>query len=77
MGPEFVKPAAPLNADWSNADKSQFAARAAADTAWWKTYNDPVLDSLIATAYQQNLSLQAAGIRIYEARAQLGIAIGR
>jgi NodT family efflux transporter outer membrane factor (OMF) lipoprotein len=77
VGPKFVEPATSLNADWSARDRSQFASRASADTAWWRAFNDPVLDSLIATAYQQNLSLQVAGIRIYEARAQLSIAVGR
>jgi NodT family efflux transporter outer membrane factor (OMF) lipoprotein len=43
---------------------------------WWKIFNDPVLDTLIDKAYQQNLPLQIAGLRIFEARAQLGIAVG-
>jgi NodT family efflux transporter outer membrane factor (OMF) lipoprotein len=43
---------------------------------WWRVFDDPVLDNLVEKAYQQNLSLQIAGIRIYEARAQLGIAVG-
>ena len=40
------------------------------------TFNDPVLDSLIYTAYRQNLSLRVAGFRILEARALRGIAVG-
>ena len=43
---------------------------------WWQVYNDPVLNTLVEKAYQQNLSLQIAGIRIYQARAQLGIVVG-
>jgi outer membrane protein TolC len=35
-----------------------------------------VLDSLIDMAYQQNLTLRIAGLRILEARANLGIATG-
>jgi len=46
------------------------------DAAWWQTFHDPVLDLLIQRAYQQNLSLRAAGLRILEARAQRGIAAG-
>jgi NodT family efflux transporter outer membrane factor (OMF) lipoprotein len=45
-------------------------------SAWWKIFNDPILDYLIHTAYQQNLTLRVAGTRILEARAQLGIARG-
>src|SRR5262249_49416132 len=77
VGPKFVKPAAPVNAEWSARDSSQITTRAPADTAWWRTFNDATLDSLIGLSYRQNLSLQVAGLRIYEARAQLGIAVGR
>ena len=44
---------------------------------WWKAFNDPVLDRLIDQAYRGNLSLRIAGVRVLEARAQLGIAVGR
>jgi outer membrane protein TolC len=43
---------------------------------WWTAFNDPVLNSLVEQAYQQNLTLRIAGLRILEARANLGIAIG-
>ena len=43
---------------------------------WWRAFNDPILDSLIERAYRDNLSLRIAGVRVLEARAQLGIAIG-
>jgi NodT family efflux transporter outer membrane factor (OMF) lipoprotein len=43
---------------------------------WWKVFKDPVLDSLVCRAYQQNLSLREAGTRVLQARAQLGIAVG-
>ncbi len=43
---------------------------------WWTVFNDPVLNSLVQTAYQQNLTLRAAGARILEARALRGIAVG-
>ncbi len=43
---------------------------------WWRVFDDPVLDQLIARAYQENLSLKIAGVRVLEARAQLGIAAG-
>jgi outer membrane protein TolC len=39
-------------------------------------FNDPVLLRLIELAYEQNLTLRTAGVRVLEARAQLGIAIG-
>jgi len=75
LGPDFVKPEAPEETAWVNQD-TQIKAVPVEQAAWWKAFNDPVLDSLIETAYRQNLSLQIAGLRILEARAQLGIAVG-
>jgi NodT family efflux transporter outer membrane factor (OMF) lipoprotein len=43
---------------------------------WWEVFDDPVLNSLVEQAYEQNLPLRIAGLRILEARAQLGIAYG-
>jgi NodT family efflux transporter outer membrane factor (OMF) lipoprotein len=43
---------------------------------WWGLFNDPVLSRLVEIAYAQNLTLRGAGVRVLEARAQLGIAIG-
>jgi NodT family efflux transporter outer membrane factor (OMF) lipoprotein len=43
---------------------------------WWKVFNDPLLDDLVCSAYLQNLTLRQAGLRVLEARAQLGIAVG-
>ncbi len=43
---------------------------------WWKVFNDPVLATLVAKARKENLTLQIAGIRIMQSRAQLGIAVG-
>src|SRR5688572_6130521 len=41
---------------------------------WWRNFNDPVLDQLVAEAQRVNPNVRTAGIRIMEARAQLGIA---
>src|SRR4051812_14555809 len=76
VGPKFVKPEVPLPANWS-ASADPRLAKTAIDVAWWKSFKDPALDRLVELAYQQNLPLQIAGIRILEARAQLGIAVGR
>jgi NodT family efflux transporter outer membrane factor (OMF) lipoprotein len=43
---------------------------------WWKVFQDSKLDSLIDTAYDQNLTLRIAGTRVLEARAQQAIAVG-
>ena len=41
---------------------------------WWRTFNDPVLEHLVAEAQRVNPDVRTAGLRIMEARAQLGIA---
>ena len=77
VGPTFTRPQATLPAAWQAANDPHLAVTAAADTLWWKAFNDPVLDRLIDLARRQNLPLQIAGLRIVEARAQWGIATGR
>ena len=76
VGPDFVKPEAPLLDDWMETQAPGLSAGQTDYSNWWRVFDDPVLDNLVEKAYQQNLSLQIAGIRIYEARAQLGIAVG-
>ncbi len=75
VGPDFVKPDAPLAEEWGS-DDARLVPSAAEHRDWWKSFQDPTLNRLIDTAYQQNLSLQIAGLRILEARAVLGIAVG-
>jgi NodT family efflux transporter outer membrane factor (OMF) lipoprotein len=76
VGPHYVKPAQSVNATWNGTGSPQISAQEATDSAWWKAFNDPVLEQLIQLAYKQNLTLRVAGLRIMEARATLGIATG-
>ncbi len=75
LGPEFTRPEVPEAPAWHTRDAALSGAPAELG-AWWKLFNDPVLDELVEQAHQQNLPLQIAGLRILEARAQLGIARG-
>lgn len=77
VGPDFVKPDVPVADTWMEADNDRVDTTSAAYDDWWAVFEDPVLSGLIASAYQQNLSLQVAGLRVMEARAQLGIATGQ
>jgi NodT family efflux transporter outer membrane factor (OMF) lipoprotein len=76
VGPHYARPVVKVNDRWSVTGSPQISTQPAADSAWWKAFNDPALDRLIQLAYSQNLPLQVAGLRIMEARAELGIAIG-
>ena len=76
VGPDYVKPTAPAPDEWLEPLESVEQGTKTNLSAWWQAFNDPVLNTLVESAYRQNLTLQVAGIRILEARAQLGIAIG-
>ncbi len=76
VGPNYRRPAAPVAEQWIDATDPAVSSSPANDAAWWQTFNDPTLNELVQVAYQQNLSLRVAGLRILEARAQLGIAVG-
>ncbi len=74
LGPDFVRPETPLATNWMGADNGQITNEPVNYRDWWRVFDDPVLDRLIDTAYRENLSLKIAGVRVLEARAQLGIA---
>ena len=76
VGPDYVKPTTPEPQEWLDSTDPKIESKAADFSSWWTVFNDPTLNTLVHSAYQQNLTLQATGIRILEARAQLGIAIG-
>jgi NodT family efflux transporter outer membrane factor (OMF) lipoprotein len=76
VGPDYVKPTAPEPQEWLESTDPKIESKAADFSTWWMGFGDPILNALVESAYQQNLSLQVTGIRILEARAQLGIAIG-
>ncbi|YCO00905.1 TolC family protein [Vibrio sp. VNB-15] len=80
LGPDYVHPEqTALPSNWS-VEK----AAAAQDTEqseqklqqWWQQFNDPTLNLLVEMASQQNLDLEAAGLRIVQARSLLGISTG-
>jgi len=74
IGPDYRRPAAPVADDWLAHDGVAPAAEPIGP--WWESFGDPVLTNLIAEAYRQNPTLQAAGVRVLEAQARRGIAIG-
>jgi NodT family efflux transporter outer membrane factor (OMF) lipoprotein len=76
VGPDFSEPSAPVAEKWLEAGNASVDTRNQEYRNWWKVFHDPVLDRLIETAYNQNLTLVSAGTQVLEARAQLGVAIG-
>ncbi len=61
ISPDYQRPAIDTPASWT---VPYDAAEGMIDVAWWKQFNDPVLDELITTALTDNLNLMAATARI-------------
>ena len=76
VGPDYIRPDAPEPQKWLEEKDPVIKSEPADFGRWWTVFNDPVLNTLVEMAFQQNLPLRIAGIRILEARAQLGIATG-
>ncbi|MBI3523788.1 MAG: efflux transporter outer membrane subunit [Betaproteobacteria bacterium] len=85
MGPDYVRPAAPVPADWGAATRGESASAAPGATSsvtpgtaavpqdWRKFFPDPRLQALIGLALEHNRDLRIATARIAEARALYGI----
>ncbi len=76
VGPDYVRPATETASQWLEAEDKRLKTTSTHDQKWWKTFNDPILDRLIDHAYRENLNIRITGVRVLEARAQLGVAIG-
>jgi NodT family efflux transporter outer membrane factor (OMF) lipoprotein len=76
IGPNFLRPKTSVSANWQEAGDARVSTASATYSGWWTAFNDPVLDRLIERAYRENLSLRQAGVRVLQARAQLGVAVG-
>jgi NodT family efflux transporter outer membrane factor (OMF) lipoprotein len=75
VGPNYAAPPAPVAREWIDAGDVR---KDSGDLSqWWSVFKDPVLNDLVCSAYQQNLSLKAAGFRVLQARAQRSIDIGK
>jgi NodT family efflux transporter outer membrane factor (OMF) lipoprotein len=74
VGPDYHQPSASAPAHWGEALAGGEKPVPADVTAWWRTFNDPELDSLIERAVRSNPDLRIARARLREARAQYGIA---
>jgi NodT family efflux transporter outer membrane factor (OMF) lipoprotein len=76
VGPDFKNPTAPAADKWLESSSPSVQSDHQEYEEWWSVFHDPTLDRLINIAYDQNLTLMAAGARVLEARATLGVSIG-
>lgn len=75
VGPDYQRPEVELNPEWQT--QVGDAEQAMTNARWWEHFEDPVLTELVNSARLRNLGLRAAGLRVLEARAARGIAVGR
>jgi NodT family efflux transporter outer membrane factor (OMF) lipoprotein len=76
VGPNYQRPKVSVSPSFGETGDPRLSAESTNSRDWWKAFNDPALDRLVARAYRDNLTLQQAGVRVLQARAQLGVAVG-
>jgi len=68
LGPNFKTSQAPVAANWMERTDDSVKPTASEHRDWWTAFDDPALTRLIEVAYQRNLTVQTAGVRVLEAR---------
>jgi len=76
VGPDFTPPKADLAPEWTESGDGRVRKELPEYKTWWRIFDDPTLESLVKSAYEQNLPLRIAGVRVLEARALLGVVVG-
>jgi len=76
LGPNYKRPVVPVANDWIESSDPSIVVHPCVQADWWRVFNDPTLEHLVQTSYQQNLSLRAASLRVLEARTQRRITAG-
>ena len=75
VGPQYRRPKASVAPAWIDSADPRIVSCSSCSNCgnayWWELLGDPVLSFLIESAYQQNLTVRAAGQRVLQARAQL------
>ena len=75
VGPNYKEPKKRVADHWIKENKT-VKETPIQDANWWTFFHDPTLTSVINQGYQNNLSLQSAGVRVLQARAQLAQVVG-
>jgi outer membrane protein, multidrug efflux system len=74
VGPSYHMPDMPVPTMWSEAPQNGVTTQPLRMTQWWRTFHDPVLDTLVERAVRANIDLRQAAARVREARALRGVA---
>ncbi len=76
VGPDYKEPAKPEARHWKT-NPTSVNERPFKNPEWWTSFHDPTLTQLIQKGYSSNLSLQSAGVKVLQARAQLAQSVGQ
>ncbi|RCS51920.1 transporter [Bremerella cremea] len=76
VGSDYKRPDVPIADEWIDSNNPKVSSEEANLRSWWLVFEDPVLNNLVQTAYQQNITLREVGFRVAEARAQRGVVAG-
>lgn len=76
VGPNYTVPKAQVEAQWVERRAISGKPYGAPEIFWWKNFKDPILVRLINLAYENNPSVQSAGVKILQTRAALNRGIG-
>jgi NodT family efflux transporter outer membrane factor (OMF) lipoprotein len=72
-GSAYRRPVVSVPQQWPGEAARGTLAGEAVVEQWWKSFNDPELESLVARALAANLDLQLAAARVEESRANRGV----
>jgi NodT family efflux transporter outer membrane factor (OMF) lipoprotein len=76
VGPDYEPAQVEVASQWLEAEDQHLKASEPQGGDWWTIFNDAEINRLVEQAYRENLTLQIAGTRVLEARAQFGSALG-
>jgi NodT family efflux transporter outer membrane factor (OMF) lipoprotein len=68
MGPNYQRPEVALPDEFPATSQDEIQGIPDSPAMWWTVFDDPALTELIERAYRQNLTLEAAGVRVVGAR---------
>lgn len=73
VGPDYSAPQAEVPAAWKQSLEGGLVGSTPSDDAFWRTFDDPLLNDLVERSLRQNLDLRQALLRLESARAQRGV----
>jgi outer membrane protein, multidrug efflux system len=74
VGPDYKRPPVETPGVYrADSQSSISSAESLGNEKWWEVFQDPVLQQLIRTAFEQNYDVRIAASRVLQAQAQLGI----